>query len=181
MAKRRIEPLVNGRIRLRLLEEADLPMTLAWRNQDHIRRWFLHSDVITPEQHAAWYAGYKDRDDDFVFVIEEADTLRRPVGQVSLYRVDWSAGRAEFGRLIIADEDARGLGLARLATNRLLAEAHGPFGLTDVYLSVLENNTAALRVYEACGFRITGRNDQAVQMSARPPRQLDSIGPPQPQ
>lgn len=169
---------MNGRIRLRLLEEADLPMTLAWRNQDHIRQWFLHSDVITPQQHAAWYAGYKDRDDDFVFVIEETETLRRPVGQVALYRVDWSAGRAEFGRLMIAADDARGLGLARLATTRLLAAAQDTFGLTDVYLSVLENNTAALRVYEACGFRITGRNDRAVLMSAGPPRQLDSAGPP---
>ena len=54
MPKRIIAPLVNGRVRLRLLEEADLPMTLAWRNQDHIRKWFFHSDVITPEQHRRW-------------------------------------------------------------------------------------------------------------------------------
>ena len=165
MPKRPIASLVNGRVRLRLLEEADLPMTLAWRNQDHTRKWFVHSEVISAEQHRAWYAQYKDKDDDFVFIIEETESLKRPVGQVALYRVDWCTGRAEFGRLIIAGEDARGLGLARLATTRLLAEAHDTLGLTDVYLSVLENNTAALRVYKACGFRITGRNDQAVLMS----------------
>ena len=166
MPKRHLGPLVNGRVRLRLLEEADLPMTLAWRNQDHIRKWFLHSDLISVEQHREWYAQYKGRDDDFVFIIEETESLKRPVGQVALYRIDWQAGRAEFGRLIVAGEDARGLGLARLATARLVAEAHGALGLADVYLTVLENNHAALRVYEACGFHVTGRSEGAVHMSA---------------
>ena len=79
-----------------------------------------------------------------------------------------AAGRAEFGRLIIAGEDARGLGLARLATARLVAEGHGALGLTDVYLTVLENNHAAIRVYDACGFHVTGRSEGAVFMSAAP-------------
>ena len=72
MQKRHIPPLQAGRVRLRLLEEQDLPRTLAWRNQDHIRRWFFSSERLTPEQHAAWFARYRQRDDDFVFIIEEA-------------------------------------------------------------------------------------------------------------
>jgi len=50
-------------------------MTRAWRNQDHIRKWFFHSDPITTEQHLAWWQRYQDRDDDFVFIIEETETL----------------------------------------------------------------------------------------------------------
>ena len=153
--KRAIAPLVNGRIRLRLLEDADLATTLAWRNQDDVRKWFFHSDVITPEQHQAWYAQYRHRDDDFVFVIEETEALHRPVGQVSLYHIDWAAGRAEFGRLMIGDPEARGLGLAKLATDRLVGEATGAWGLGEVYLECVESNFAALAVYRACGFRAT--------------------------
>lgn len=166
MPKRRIEPLVNGRIRLRLLEEADLPMTLAWRNQDHIRRWFLHSDAITPEQHAAWYAVYKDRDDDFVFVIEETSTLGRPVGQVALYRVDWTLGKAEFGRLMIGERAAEGRGLATVATTRLLDEAFGAWGLHDVSLEVLLENVSARAVYATCGFVETATRPGSVTMRA---------------
>src|SRR5262245_34000210 len=70
MAKRWIAPLARGRIRLRLLDERDLPMTLLWRNQDHIRRWLFDSRVISPEEHRAWFDQYRERDDDFVFVIE---------------------------------------------------------------------------------------------------------------
>src|SRR5208282_4845185 len=100
--KRQLAPLQAGRIRLRLLEEQDLPRTLAWRNQDHIRRWFFFSERLTPEQHAAWFVSYRQRDDDFVFIIEEAGD-GRPIGQVALYHVDWLAGTAEFGRLMIGE------------------------------------------------------------------------------
>src|SRR5262245_27558728 len=89
VSKRSIAPLVNGRVRLRLLEEEDLPLTLVWRNQDENRQWFFSSDIIAPEQHRRWFDQYRDRDDDFVFVIEEIDTLKRPVGQLSLYRIEW--------------------------------------------------------------------------------------------
>ena len=58
-----------------------------------------------------------------MFVIEETETLKRPVGQVALYNIDWAAGTGEFGRLMIGDADAQGRGLARLATARLVDEA----------------------------------------------------------
>lgn len=167
MSKRFIAPLVTGRVRLRLLEEADLPMTLAWRNQDHIRQWFLNSDAITPEQHRGWYEQYRDRDDDFVFIIEETETLRRPVGQVALYRVDWLVRRAEFGRLMIADAGARGLGLAHLATTCMVEAALGLWGIEEIDLEVLDTNTAALRVYHDCGFEPTSRSAGIVNMRRR--------------
>src|SRR5262249_62334012 len=98
MPKRSVAPLVSGRVRLRLLEEADLPMTLAWRNRDENRRWFFSSDPIPPDRHRHWFEDYRDRDDDFVFIIEETESLRRPVGQVALYDIDWQAGRPRGGR-----------------------------------------------------------------------------------
>ena len=165
MSKRSIAPLANGRVRLRLLEESDLPMTLAWRNQDHIRRWFLTSDLISPEQHRAWFERYKDRDDDFVFVIEETETLNRAVGQVSLYHIDWAAGRAQFGRLMIGDGHARGLGLAKLATACLVGEALTTWGLREVYLECLASNVPALAVYDACGFRQSGQFGETLRMT----------------
>jgi len=153
--KRPVPPFQGGGVRLRLLEEGDLPLTLAWRNQDHIRRWFFTPEVISPEQHRAWFEKYLERDDDFVFVIEETEELRRPVGQVALYRVDWEAGRAEYGRLLIGDSAAAGKGLARRATSLLLREALGRWGLDAIHLEVRADNAKAIAVYDACGFRVT--------------------------
>lgn len=150
--KRPILPLVNSRVRLRLLEEADLPLTLAWRNADENRRWFFSTDVIAPDAHRRWFDQYRYRDDDFVFVIEEIESLKRPVGQLSLYQVDWATGRAEFGRLLMGDPEARGLGLARLATATLIDEAFAGWGLQEVYCECRTANARAIAVCAAAGF-----------------------------
>jgi len=165
MTKRAVEPLRGAQVRLRLLEAGDLPLTREWRNQDHIRRWFFHSDPIEAEQHEAWFRRYSEKDDDFVFVIEETRELRRPVGQVSIYDVDWAAGRAEYGRLMIGDPAAAGRGIAREATAVVLDWALGPLGLREVYLEVMADNAPALSIYRACGFGETGREGTAVRMS----------------
>jgi RimJ/RimL family protein N-acetyltransferase len=152
VAKRSIAPLVNGRVRLRLLQESDLPLTLAWRNDDENRRWFFSTDVIAPEQHRQWFDQYRDRDDDFVFVIEETDSLKRPVGQLSLYRIEWESGRAEFGRLLIGDRDARGLGLAQIATATLVDDVLARWGLREIRCECRTVNTRAIAVCAAVGF-----------------------------
>jgi RimJ/RimL family protein N-acetyltransferase len=167
MGKRSIAPLVNGRVRLRLLEETDLPLTLAWRNQDHIREWFFHSDVISPAQHRAWWERYRDRDDDFVFIIEEIEVLKRPVGQLAIYHVDRAAGRAEFGRLMIGIDEARGLGLARLATTALVDHALTAWSFQEVYLEVRADNWPAIRVYHAAGFTESARHTDRLIMHRR--------------
>jgi diamine N-acetyltransferase len=162
--KRRVDPLAAGRVRLRLLEPADLPLTLSWRNQDEVRRWFFNSNCLTPEQHAAWYAQYAARDDDFVFIIEETEQYHKPIGQVALYHMDWAAGRAEFGRLMIGDPAARGQGLARAATRLLVETALAEWKLHEIYLEVYADNQPALAIYTACGFEETGRLAHVVQM-----------------
>lgn len=164
MAKRTVPSLVGARVRLRLLEEADLPQTLAWRNQDHIRRWFLHSEVITPAQHRTWFEGYRERDDDFVFVIEETRDLRKPIGQVSLYRIDWDRHRAEYGRLLISEADAAGRGLAREATDVLLRYATTTWGIGEITLEVFADNAAAIAIYSASGFTARERRGPLLHM-----------------
>jgi diamine N-acetyltransferase len=139
-------------VRLRLLEKRDLELTLSWRNDEENRRWFFTTDVIALDTHRRWYEHYRHRDDDFVFVIEETETLKRPVGQLSLYRIEWDAGRAEFGRLLIGDADARGLGLAQLATACLTDEALARWGLREIRCECRTVNTRAIAVCAACGF-----------------------------
>ncbi len=169
MEKRSIRPLQAGRVRLRLIEEQDLPRTLVWRNQDHIRRWFFSSELLTLEQHIAWFARYQKRDDDFIFIIEEADPQAgaRPIGQVALYNIDWVRGTAEFGRLMIGEADAAGRGLAREATAAVVALALDQLGLQEVHLEVIPDNVRAIKIYEACGFQVTGSTEKAVIMSRR--------------
>jgi RimJ/RimL family protein N-acetyltransferase len=170
VTKRSVGPITDGALTLRLLTPADLPMTRAWRNQDQIRKWFLNSDQISAEQHQEWFARYRDRDDDLMFIIEEQDLLKRPIGQVSLYAIEWDRRRAKFGRLMIGDEDARGRGFARRAVEILVQHAQDTLGLEELRLEVLPGNAPAIAIYEHCGFDVTEQVDGEIRMVRRFPR-----------
>ncbi len=167
MTKRNVEPIVGRRVRLRPLAETDLPLTLAWRNREHIRRWFVNSGPVTPEQHRAWFARYAGRDDDFVFVVEETAELMKPVGQIALYNVDWGRKRAEFGRIMIGEPDATGKGLAKEATALVLDFAFGTLGLEEIEANVKRENVASLAVCISCGFHEAEERDGLKRLVTR--------------
>jgi len=153
---------------LRLLEERDLPLTLAWRNQDHIRKWFLFSERITPEQHRAWHEKYRGQDNDFVFVIERRSADSQPVGQLSIYHIDWDRHTGEFGRLMIGEASATGKGLAREATAAAVSHALNHW-VKELHLRVRKNNLAAIAIYSSCGFKPVEERDDLLLMSTCEP------------
>ncbi len=171
MSKRVIEPVEKENLRLRLLREADLPMTLHWRNQDDIRCWFFYSDIISRQDHLDWFKKYLTRDDDFIFIIEEIQNGYRPIGQVSIYQVDWAAQRAEFGRLMIGESDASGKGYAFKASQMAASIAFYTMGLKEIHLEVLVDNKKAIAIYEKMGFKLLGvsGNKQSMSLSVDQP------------
>jgi RimJ/RimL family protein N-acetyltransferase len=165
MGKRTIESIEGKRVTLRLLEERDLPLTLFWRNQAHIRKWFLNSLIITPEQHSAWFRLYQERDDDFTFVIEETCVCNRPVGQIAIYDIDWTRGRGQFGRLMIGDSEAVQCGIAREAAALLVDACFRRWGLRELYLDVYHDNAPACAIYSRCGFSVIEQRGAVLRMS----------------
>ena len=72
------QPFGSAIVQLRLLREADLETTAAWRNHDDTRVWFKNSQVITMERHRAWFANYSDKDNDFLFIVLEHFVQEKP-------------------------------------------------------------------------------------------------------
>lgn len=173
MVKRSVPILREGPIYLDMLWDTHLPMTLKWRNE--LRDFFVTKTPVTEETHRAWYAKYRELDTDFVFIINEAKDLHRPVGQVSLYNIDWQKKTAEFGRLMIGDPEARKRGLAHAATRRICQLAD-EWGLEEVTLVVWATNTSAIHIYEACGFKKTGEQDGLLHMRRRSWERWDDLG-----
>lgn len=171
MTKLSVPPIEEGRIRLRLLEESDLAMTLFWRNQDDIRKWFLSSEMISLTHHYEWYREYLERDNDYVFVIEELRDLRRAVGQVSIYGIDYVDKKAEYGRLMIGDPEARRKGIAKEATKLILRYCLNELGIEKVKLEVLPSNEPAIGIYRGCGFEeiseVEGRKEMLLLRKGR--------------
>ena len=164
MPKPNIVNFENNKIILRLLKRKDLPLTLSWRNQDNIRKWFLNSKTISEDVHNSWFKQYKRLDNDFVFIILAKELDNIPIGQISLYKINFRIGTAEYGRLIIAHPDARGKGYAKQATNLLLEIGFKYFYLKEIYLEVKKDNYRARKVYLDCGFIETGIKNCLIEM-----------------
>ncbi len=162
--KRAIKCVSEGKISLCLLEEADLATTLKWRNQEEIRKWFFHSDIITYEQHLEWFRSYQNSDEDYVFIIRDLDSQNKPVGQLAIYHIDWAKQRAEFGRLMIGELSAQGKGLAYAATNLALKIAFDQLELVELYLELLSHNKRALALYQKIGFIVQSSQSPVVKM-----------------
>jgi RimJ/RimL family protein N-acetyltransferase len=162
--KRDLQAIDGDGMRLRLLCDDDLETTLSWRNRPEVRRWFHDPRVLPDDAYRRWYDEYRVRDNDFVFVVELTGGRPRPIGQASIYDIDWETGRGEFGRLMIGEMDATGKGHGGAATELLLSFTFSRLGLREIFLTVLTGNVPALRIYGRCGFVPLSRDGHSVTM-----------------
>lgn len=166
--KQYIPPVENETVVLRMLEESDLSLTLFWRNQEHIRQWFLTTDVIPYERHQAWFQRYQSLDNDFVFIILSKEFNLNPVGQISLYAIDWVSLTGEYGRLMIGEPQARGKGLAKSASMLLLKVGFNILGLRRIVLEVKQDNFPAISIYQSIGFQQISSENGLIKMQIFP-------------
>jgi RimJ/RimL family protein N-acetyltransferase len=124
-----------------------------WRNHPSNAQWFKSKAQITAEGHLRWLEKTRNDDSDFNWVIQAP--TGELVGAIGLYNVDWEAGGAEYGRVIIGDADHRGKGYGREAS-KLVVAAAAAAGLKRVWLEVYPDNRAAMSLYESLGFQPQG-------------------------
>ena len=139
-------------VRLRPVGPLDLELIRNWRNQDHIRRFFLQQEIIESSQQLLWFHEYLKKNDDLMFIIEETEELKRSVGTVALYDIDLKALEAEFGRFMLGDMQARGRGIGQNVLKQISEFGFTEFGLNRINLEVLADNKKAIKLYEKCGF-----------------------------
>lgn len=157
-AKRSLPAHSRESVVLRPLEEADLGLTLVWRNRDDARLWFKHSAILERDAHKAWFDRYRAKSDDFTFIVEHAAT-GTPIGQAAIYDVDFVDRRAEVGRFLVAPEWA-GHGLMKQACLALVDIAVEHLDLRELYLEVFVANLRAIALYRACGFAVADGGDE---------------------
>lgn len=161
--KRPIHPVNHKFIQLRLLKEEDLRTTLDWRNNEEIRKWFKTVKIITSEEHRNWFHSYQSKDNDFVFIMEIDD---KPIGQASIYNIDYKEKSAEIGRFIIKPEE-QGKGYFKECIKAIFIICTEQLNLINLRLEVLKNNTRALSTYVNFGFEIEKLNNEVITMTAQ--------------
>jgi hypothetical protein len=134
---------------LRPAVDADRDLILPWRNHPSVRAVSLTTHVITPEEHARWWASRRQN----VLIYQDDDG---PAGVVIFDGTTWSFYL-----------DVEGLGSRMLpAWMRLEKEAveyaFGPLGLDTLGGETLADNKQVLALHRRFGFRETRRYDRLV-------------------
>lgn len=125
-----------------------------WRNDSQNTRFLRSIPFITPEMQENWYKMYLANEDELCFVINENQVLNRVVGSLSLY--EFHDKQAEFGKILIGDEDAHGKSVGYHAILAVLKIAFEELKLEKIVLRVYDENIAAKRIYEKAGFKTVG-------------------------
>jgi ribosomal-protein-alanine N-acetyltransferase len=150
-----VEPgLMN--VRLRAFSEDDIPLLLAWSNQESekdLLRWAgpVFTYPLTGQQVRQYLAASRP---EYLFCIEADD---QPVGIIELNDIQKNHGNARIGKVFIGSREHRARGIGSQAVRMLLEKAFSHMGLHKVSLSVLSENSPAIRTYLRCGFVEEGR------------------------
>lgn len=144
------ESILEGeKVRLRPVQERDLPMFVQWLQDPEVRRWLAAvGDAPTLEEELAWYDRRRSDPDSVMWSIETLDG--RLVGTTEL-RLTLEAKRAELG-IAIQDKTMWSQGLGTDTVRLVLEYGFDDLELNRVDLTTDEDNVRGRRCYEKCGF-----------------------------
>lgn len=144
--------LVKGeRLFLRLMEEADFPSVVEWRNKKRIQDNFIYREKFTLEGQKKWQETMIDTGKVVQFMICEKEKDLRAVGCVYFRDIDMDEKSAEYG-IFIGEDDALRKGYGDETADLAVKYAKDTMGLKKLILRVFSFNTPAIRSYEHAGF-----------------------------
>ncbi len=139
----------RGRVTVRKFQARDIPAKVKWVNDPENNR-FLHYDLpLEEEKTLAWFRKNQDRTDRFDGVIEFDGV---PVGLIGLLSIAEDRSGAEY-YVQMGETAFKGQGIAKRATELILAYAFRELHLATVRLYTETGNIPAQRLFAACGFR----------------------------
>lgn len=141
--------MTHDEVSIRLLQEEHSEYLRKWRNNPEVNKGFLTRAYLSKEAQQRWYAAYKEKDNDYMFVIYYKNNL---VGCGGIYHIDFSNKKGEFGRMLIGELECRGKGVGTLGAGLICDAARRYLGLKTIELEVLKDNKCAYNIYKKLGF-----------------------------
>lgn len=151
-------------MRLRDLEDGDLPLCAGWLSDPDNARWLRFGPRGQAPSAAA--LGVMARRDLHMIRVFTAEDGGPPVGVVALGDIDREFRTATLW-YVLGDAAHRRRGLATQAVSRMLTEGFIA-GLGAVSAWVVEGNTPSIRVLERNGFRLIGVQRMCHYIDHRP-------------
>jgi UDP-4-amino-4,6-dideoxy-N-acetyl-beta-L-altrosamine N-acetyltransferase len=141
------------RVELRRLEDEDRDRILEWRNSPDVRAYMYTDHVISPDEHARWWAGIP-ADPSRTYWAIELDGA--PVGLANLYDLDRRNQRCAWA-YYLAEPQVRGLGVGSYVEYWVLDYVFEGLKLAKLWCEVLASNEAVWKLHETFGFLVEAR------------------------
>ncbi len=150
--------LAGRRVRLEQLTERHLPEVGRWRRDEEVTRYWITRKAPTDRELEEWLAENR-RTGSWTWIVY--DERANAVGYIDVFAISVEHRHCEIS-LMIGERSAQGRGYGQECLRVVLAylfsgRADGGPGMHRVSLTVVDQNAAARRVYERCGFVVEGR------------------------
>ena len=136
---------------VRRLNKGDLSTRVEWMNSPQVYGSMHYEIPVCLEKTMTWYENNLNNDARADLVFEENGNLLAMGGLTSIER---EVNKAEM--YIFVNPNSQRSGIGTEATKLLCRYGFEHLGLNKIYLETNEDNYAARRVYEKCGFLLEG-------------------------
>lgn len=141
---------------LRAMEPADLELLYAWEND--IKNWSV-SNTLSPFSKASLTNFINDPQDIYSAkqqrLMIELVATNKTIGCIDFFDFDPKHRRAGVG-ILIALEQERGKGYAKIALNELVDYSREVLDLNQLYCNILSDNENSIHLFESVGFTKMG-------------------------
>ena len=141
-------------VKLRRISNDDLDMIRHWRMLPEITKYMYTDPEITPESQRLWHERISASDRDKAWLIQLSES-KTDVGLLSLNDIDPVHKRCCWA-YYIADDAARGKGLAKSLECNVYDYAFFKLNLNRVWCEVLAFNEKVVKLHELFGCRVEG-------------------------
>ncbi|MFN3692127.1 MAG: GNAT family N-acetyltransferase, partial [Fervidobacterium sp.] len=148
--------MTSGSIKLRPLELSDSKTLVEYLNNEEVKEFVGLFYPVNNFLEEEWIKRNAINHNNIVLGIEYEGKL---IGTVGFHNIEWIIRSAEFG-IAIYNPNFWNKGIGTIVTKLMLKYGFEYLNLNRIWLTVFENNTRAIHVYEKCGFIQEGRKRQ---------------------
>lgn len=136
-------------------------LVLGWRNHEDVRKWMLHSSIISEAEHRTFINRLKEDSTKQYFVIQ---IHKQPIGVIDFYQMEPGTNSCYYGYFLKPESIGSSLGilLEFIAAEYALIQ----MGLKHLIAETLPSNTRAMRLHRQFGFQDGTINASGLQESS---------------
>jgi UDP-4-amino-4,6-dideoxy-N-acetyl-beta-L-altrosamine N-acetyltransferase len=144
--------LESEKLKVRAIEEEDLPKMVDWRNSLDAQETFYEYEPLSVAKQREWFKEYLQGKHGKLWIIEVDG---KAIGTIGFHEIDSRNSNAKFGRFYI-DPDQRNNGYGLEALKLVLDYGFKHLNVNRIYLDTIASNKEAISLYEKLGFKVEG-------------------------